>query len=491
MLAAIPYSTLALPGVFDGAFNSAGVQQLIAICLVFGGLAISYDLLFGHTGILSFGHGMFVAIGMYATTILVNHAGYGLWTSAALGLGIGLVAAVALGAVAMRVSGIGFAMVTLAFGQAVSILIVSGSPRLTGGEQGQALRDDAIPAFLAGVRNTGNLYWIALIYLVVCALVVWAVAASVPGRVMRAIRDNEQRVEVLGLNPYLFKLLAFVVAGRARDRRRRHLPAAARRRHGRPCRPPTSRWRCWSWWCWAAPAGGGARSSAASSTRTRARSLTRVSSSSTVASLPGVVRGPLAQPLFLLGLAFVIIVIFVPGGLAGLPARLRPDADSEGPVVARFETFEEYTVPVDGGDLAVLRWPADRADAPTVLLVHGITANALAWAGVVEAVGGRVHLLAPDLRGRAGSRDDRRAVGDRPGRRRPRGRARSRRARSRHRRRSLARRLRGLRAGSAASVAGGSRGRGGRWARFPGARRVSTRTRSSTRSSGRRWRSSR
>jgi branched-chain amino acid transport system permease protein len=321
VLAAIPYSTLSLPGVFDGAFNSAGVQQLIAICLVFGGLAISYDLLFGHTGILSFGHGMFVAIGMYATTILVNHAGFGLWPSAALGLGVGLVAAVALGAVAMRVSGIGFAMVTLAFGQAVSILIISGSPRLTGGEQGQALRDDAIPAFLAGVRNTGNLYWLALIYLVVCALVVWAVAASVPGRVMRAIRDNEQRVEVLGLNPYLFKLLAFVVAGvlataggviyllllggatvtvSTSDFTLALLVMVVLGGAGRR---------------WGAIMGGILYAYAS-------QTLTRVSNSSTVASLPGVVRGPLAQPLFLLGLAFVIIVIFVPGGLAGLPARL-------------------------------------------------------------------------------------------------------------------------------------------------------------------------
>ena len=64
---------------------------------------------------------------------------------------------------------------------------------------------------------------------------------------------------------------------------------------------------------------------------------------------------------------------------------------------------EEFRVPVDGGELAVLRWPAARADAPVVLALHGITANALSWAVVAERLAGRVTLVAPDLRGRAGS----------------------------------------------------------------------------------------
>lgn len=322
LLATLPMSTLSVPGVFDGAFNTPGVGQLLAVCLVFGGLAISYDLLFGGTGILSFGHGLYVTVGMYATTILVNHAGLGLWTSAAIALGIGLLAAVALGSVALRVSGIGFAMVTLAFGQAVSILVLSGSTHLTGGEQGQALRADAIPAALAGVLNTRNLYWIALGYLMLCAGTVWWVQASVPGRVMRGIRDNEQRVAVLGLNPYLFKLLSFTIASvlaTAGGVVYLLLLSSA---------TPTVSTSDFtlallvmvvlggSGARWGAIAGGIVYAYAS-------QTLTRLSGSDAVASLPGVVRGPLAQPLFLLGVAFVLIVLFVPGGLAGLPARLR------------------------------------------------------------------------------------------------------------------------------------------------------------------------
>ncbi|GJF30204.1 hypothetical protein KNE206_29040 [Kitasatospora sp. NE20-6] len=60
---------------------------------------------------------------------------------------------------------------------------------------------------------------------------------------------------------------------------------------------------------------------------------------------------------------------------------------------------------VPGGDLTVLRWPARTPHAPTVVAVHGITANALAWGAVADRLAGRAVLVAPDLRGRAGSRE--------------------------------------------------------------------------------------
>ncbi|MFE7561785.1 alpha/beta fold hydrolase [Kitasatospora sp. NPDC057500] len=62
-------------------------------------------------------------------------------------------------------------------------------------------------------------------------------------------------------------------------------------------------------------------------------------------------------------------------------------------------------VPVPGGELSVLRWPATVPGAPTVVAVHGITANGLAWFEVARRLAGRATLLAPDLRGRGGSRD--------------------------------------------------------------------------------------
>ncbi|MGW3655313.1 alpha/beta fold hydrolase [Streptomyces sp. NPDC005151] len=65
--------------------------------------------------------------------------------------------------------------------------------------------------------------------------------------------------------------------------------------------------------------------------------------------------------------------------------------------------YEEIQVPVNGGELAVLRWPAREPDAPVVVALHGITANALSWGPVAGLLAGHVTLIAPDLRGRAGS----------------------------------------------------------------------------------------
>ncbi|MFF3259879.1 alpha/beta fold hydrolase [Streptomyces sp. NPDC002932] len=64
---------------------------------------------------------------------------------------------------------------------------------------------------------------------------------------------------------------------------------------------------------------------------------------------------------------------------------------------------EEIEVPVNGGELAAVRWPAAEPDAPVVVALHGITANALSWGPVARQLAGRVTLVAPDLRGRAGS----------------------------------------------------------------------------------------
>ncbi|WP_326669801.1 MULTISPECIES: alpha/beta fold hydrolase [unclassified Streptomyces] len=65
--------------------------------------------------------------------------------------------------------------------------------------------------------------------------------------------------------------------------------------------------------------------------------------------------------------------------------------------------YEEIEVPVSGGTLAALRWPAADPEAPVVVALHGITANGLSWGAVARQLAGRVTLIAPDLRGRAGS----------------------------------------------------------------------------------------
>jgi len=213
VLAFVPYAGISIPGVFDGPLNSPGTLQLLALCLLFGGLATGYDLLFGHTGLLSFGHALFVALGAYGADVLITKAGLPLAVAAPAAILLGTTVAAAIGAIALRVTGIAFAMVTLAFAQVGAILAARDAWGLTGGDEGLALDVSGLPAGLVGVVNTYKLYWVSLAYLVIVMIVVRRTVSSPTGRVLAGLRDDERRVGVLGLNPYVFKLFAFVLAG--------------------------------------------------------------------------------------------------------------------------------------------------------------------------------------------------------------------------------------------------------------------------------------
>jgi branched-chain amino acid transport system permease protein len=323
VLAILPYSTLDIPVLFDGPLNSPGTLQLLAICLVYGGLAMSYDLMFGRTGMLSFGHALYFAAGVYGTGILLDVTDWPLWMAAVVAIAATAVLALLLGAVALRTSGIAFAMVTLAFAQVGAIAVSRNPGGLTGGDEGLAVDGDRLPTGLVGVLNTVNLYWIALAFLAVAVFVVHRVTQSPAGRVLAAVRDDDRRVGVLGLDPYRFRLLAFVISGA--------VAAGAGVVYlllvGGASPKVTASDLTLSLLVMVVLGGPGTRWGPVLGGFVFAfldHRLTAVGSSDAVASLPGVLRGPLSQPLFILGTVFILAVYFFPGGLAGLGARLAP-----------------------------------------------------------------------------------------------------------------------------------------------------------------------
>ena len=226
-----------------------------------------------------------------------------------------------LGAISLRVGGIAFAMVTLAFAQAGQVLVQKNPNGLTGGEEGLGLNFEAIPDFFVGVVNTKHLYWLALGYAAVVFVVVrWAVNSS-PGHVWQAIRENERRVEVIGLQPFRFKLLAFVLAS--------FLATAGG-----------------VVWLLVLGTGASPQVTTASFTLTLLvmvviggagtrygallggflytladQRLGSLAGSSRVDDLPTVLSTPLSEPLFILGTFFILLVFFVPGGLASIANR--------------------------------------------------------------------------------------------------------------------------------------------------------------------------
>lgn len=299
------------------------VYPVVAIDLIcFGLFAVSLDLLFGYVGLLSFGHALYFATGVYVTAIALARWHWSLPQALALTALVSVLLPLALGAVCLRIRDIPFAMVTLAFAEAGSIFVMHNPFGLTGGEDGLSLGSDVLPAALVGVTNTRNLYWLALASLVVTYAVAWWAVSSPTGRVWQAIRENERRVAVLGLNPYLYKLGAFVLSA--------FLASAAGvvyllLQGGANPQVATSGFTLallvmvvlgGVGTLWGAVLGGIVY--AYLDFR-----LVALANQPALQALPAVVRVPLSEPLFVLGVLFIVLVLFVPGGLGGLVRRRR------------------------------------------------------------------------------------------------------------------------------------------------------------------------
>jgi branched-chain amino acid transport system permease protein len=318
----VPWISVGTGGVFSGPLNSPGTLQVLALCLVFGGVALTYDLLFGFTGLLSFGHALYFAVGVYLVAIATTKWGWGFAEAVLFTAAVGALLPLVLGSISLRVSGIAFAMVTLAFAQAGAIVVESNPQKWTGAEEGVSVAYQKLPSGLVGVLNTKNLYWLALGYAVLVFVVVtWAVASS-PGHVWQAIRENERRVEVLGLHPFTYKLGAFVLSS--------FLAAAGGVVYvlviGGATPDVTSANFTLTLLIMVVLGGTGTRWGAlvGGIVYTFAdHRLPAAASSDAIQSLPGFLRTPLSEPLFVLGVLFILIVFFLPGGIAGLATRTR------------------------------------------------------------------------------------------------------------------------------------------------------------------------
>ena len=316
LAAVLPLLAIEIPGVFPGASYTPGTLQLLALCLLFASLALSYHLLFGTVGLLSFGHALYFAVGAYGLGIVLEQTDLELLPAIGLALAAAIVIASLLGAVSLRVTGISFAMVTLAFAQAGNV-IVRRNPAITGGEEGIRLDIEHVPDFLVGVLNTRNLYWLTLVLLVVVYLAVLWFEKSRGGRVAAATRENELRVRVIGLRPIIIKLAAFVLASALAA-----LVGMAYLLLQSGATPrATSADFTLTLLVLVVLGGVGSRWGAIVGgiiyTLLDQR-LTSLAGSDAIAGLPDILRIPLSEPLFILGTLFILVVLFLPGGIAGI-----------------------------------------------------------------------------------------------------------------------------------------------------------------------------
>jgi branched-chain amino acid transport system permease protein len=182
--------------------------------LIFGLYAVGFNLLFGYTGMLSFGHAAFLGIGSYLTGIAVVHAGWPWYAAIVTGIVSSCAAGAVIGFLAIRTRGIYFSMVTLALGQIVYYIFYKAEV-WTGGENG--LRGVKVSSIdLPGIQidfiNPLNKYYVVLVFVALALWLVSRVLNSPFGAVIESIRENEKRAVACGYNVARAKLLVFVVS---------------------------------------------------------------------------------------------------------------------------------------------------------------------------------------------------------------------------------------------------------------------------------------
>jgi branched-chain amino acid transport system permease protein len=192
-----------LPFVSSRTFMATMIQ--IFIIAVY---AMSYDLLLGYTGIVSFGHALFFGTGAYAVAILSAKTENPsmIFIGIVVAIVVAVIVSALIGMLSLRVRDVYFSMITLAFAE-LFFIVAEKWNTITGGNDGMSF---SVPDFL---RDRTVLYYTALLFLVVMYLFLRRVVESPLGQILKAIRENESRVASLGYNVLQFKVVSIVISG--------------------------------------------------------------------------------------------------------------------------------------------------------------------------------------------------------------------------------------------------------------------------------------
>lgn len=191
----------------------------LLLLLPFLGYAIAglgFNLLFGFTGLLSFGHAMFIAIGAYTVAALSAFPQFSSFElMLAVAVVISILVAIPVGALCVRYKGIFFAFLTLAFSMLFHSFLIKFY-HLTGGDEGMSIHRPLLLGNEFDVSQsvflTGPFYYYVLILFAVLSLLMWRLVRSPLGLHLRAVRENPQKAAFIGVNVYLMRFIAFIIS---------------------------------------------------------------------------------------------------------------------------------------------------------------------------------------------------------------------------------------------------------------------------------------
>jgi branched-chain amino acid transport system permease protein len=179
---------------------------LLTEVMILGLFGMSVNLLVGYCGMVTFGHGAFYALGGYTVALLLKKTSVPFFVAFSLAPIFAAFLGLIIGFFCVRLTQFYFAMLTLAFGMLVWAIIYKWE-NFTGGENG--IVGVVVPALISSPRA---FCWFTLAILSLCSIVLWLIINSPFGYTMKAIRENPERVQFLGINLTKYRLAAVVIS---------------------------------------------------------------------------------------------------------------------------------------------------------------------------------------------------------------------------------------------------------------------------------------
>jgi branched-chain amino acid transport system permease protein len=187
-------------------FLSEFYLTVLCEALVMSMMALSFNLLFGYMGQLSFGQAAFYGLGGYTVGLLVMKIHLNFWLSLIAGILVPGFIGLIVGYFCVRLRGIYFAILTLAFGQLIFFIVFKWH-NFTGGDDG--IQGIFPPEVL---KSPVAYYYFILVVFLVSSFIIWKVIHSPFGQTIKAMRENSERTEFLGINIARYQLITFVIA---------------------------------------------------------------------------------------------------------------------------------------------------------------------------------------------------------------------------------------------------------------------------------------
>lgn len=188
---------------------------IITEILAYAIFGISFNLMLGNVGLLSFGHALYFGSGAYTMALLLIHLKVNMFLGILAGMGVAGVFASVVGFLSIRQYGVYFSMLTLSFAE-MAYFIALRLRDITGGENGLSIVRPPlqIPGlFSVSLESPLKLYYFVFFFFVLVLMIMRRLVDSPFGRVLQIIRENETRARTLGYNVERFKLTAFIISG--------------------------------------------------------------------------------------------------------------------------------------------------------------------------------------------------------------------------------------------------------------------------------------